>query len=190
MSSVLEAEKTAVITGASSGIGRAAALDFAELGMSVWMIDNDAEELEEATDLVREKCNNKYKNKQQIKGRVVDVSNEQAMMEQAMMDLAHEVFGNGDGKCHFLSNNAGVQPSVPSKGGPLGDTHNATMRFTLYINLYGPIHGCLGFVPRMKEMGEGHHRGQHGFQAGHYHAARKPSLQRLQGRAQVLYRGT
>ena len=32
----------------------------------------------------------------------------------------------------------------------------STMKFTLNTsNLYGPINGCLAFLPRMKEMGEG-----------------------------------
>jgi NAD(P)-dependent dehydrogenase (short-subunit alcohol dehydrogenase family) len=153
MSSVLQAGKTAVITGASSGIGRAAALDFASKGMNVWMIDNDAEELEEAKALVQKFCATKLATANndtvlpEIRKRVVDVSNATAMME-----LADEVFADG-GKCHFLFNNAGVQLSVP-KGGLLADTNNETMKFTLDVNLYGPVHGCLAFVPNMKASGE------------------------------------
>lgn len=54
-SSVLKEGNTAVITGASSGIGRAAAWDFVSKGMNVWMVDNDKEELEAALKLARQK---------------------------------------------------------------------------------------------------------------------------------------
>mmetsp|Transcript_14083 Transcript_14083/g.35390 ORF Transcript_14083/g.35390 Transcript_14083/m.35390 type:complete len:305 (-) Transcript_14083:107-1021(-) len=143
MSSVLGPGKTAVITGASSGIGRGAALDFAARGMNVWMVDIDAEELASAKLMVEKKC--KDASTQTIEARVVDVSSEESMKE-----LATEVFAK-HGACHFLFNNAGVQLNVP-EGGILAD--NATMTKTLDVNLYGPIHGCLAFVPRMKESGE------------------------------------
>lgn len=49
---------TSVITGASSGIGRAMAMTCATKGMNVWMVDNDEEELATAKKLVVEKCSN------------------------------------------------------------------------------------------------------------------------------------
>ena len=62
----------------------------------------------------------------------------------AMMKLAEEVYANG-GNCHFLMNNAGVGKG----GGPMTDMK--TVAFTMGVNTYGPIHGCLAFVPKMKE---------------------------------------
>jgi NAD(P)-dependent dehydrogenase (short-subunit alcohol dehydrogenase family) len=141
--SVLKAGNTAVITGASSGIGRAAALDFAcNKGMNVWMVDIDEGELEAAKNLVLQGCPNSRNANQKIEARVVDVAN-----EQAMKDLADEVFSNG-GKCHFLFNNAGIGRG----GGPFTDME--TVRRTLEINTYGPMNGCLAFVPKMKESGD------------------------------------
>lgn len=55
-SAILQAGKTAVITGASSGIGRATALACASRGMNVWMVDNDEEELLLSKDLVQKEC--------------------------------------------------------------------------------------------------------------------------------------
>ena len=58
MSSSITASKvfvegmTAVITGASSGIGRAMAMTCAAKGMNVWMVDIDQDELDTAKELV------------------------------------------------------------------------------------------------------------------------------------------
>jgi short-subunit dehydrogenase len=73
---------------------------------------------------------------------VVDVAD-----SKAMVALADEVFEKG-GKCHFLMNNAGVGKG----GGAMTDIE--TVRFTMGVNTYGPIHGCLAFVPKMKAMQE------------------------------------
>jgi short-subunit dehydrogenase len=64
-----------------------------------------------------------------------------------MVDLSEQVFSNG-GKCHFLMNNAGVGKG----GGPMTDME--TVHFTMGVNTYGPIHGCLAFCPKMKGLGE------------------------------------
>jgi NADP-dependent 3-hydroxy acid dehydrogenase YdfG len=55
-SAILKEGNTAVITGASSGIGRAAAMYCASQGMNVWMADIDKDELAAARDLVESKA--------------------------------------------------------------------------------------------------------------------------------------
>jgi NAD(P)-dependent dehydrogenase (short-subunit alcohol dehydrogenase family) len=141
--SVLKPGNTAVITGASSGIGRAAALEFSsKKGMNVWMVDIDIEELEAAKTFVQEACNKEKKSEVRLESRVVDVSD-----ESAMKALAEEVFANG-GKCHFLFNNAGVGVG----GGPM--TEMKTLGKTMSINTFGPIHGCQAFVPKMQASGQ------------------------------------
>jgi NAD(P)-dependent dehydrogenase (short-subunit alcohol dehydrogenase family) len=51
---------TAVITGASSGIGRSAALECALKGMNVWMIDIDEKDLKQAKAFVKSKVGKSY----------------------------------------------------------------------------------------------------------------------------------
>ena len=55
-SAILKNGNTAVITGASSGIGRAAAMHCASKGMNVWLVDIDADELAAAKTLVEQQA--------------------------------------------------------------------------------------------------------------------------------------
>jgi len=103
--------------------------------MTVWMVDVDAEELEAAKELAMAKAVDGAK----VESRVVDVADCDSMMK-----LAEEVYADG-GNCHFLMNNAGVGKG----GGPMADMK--TVAFTMGVNTYGPIHGCLAFVPKMKD---------------------------------------
>jgi NAD(P)-dependent dehydrogenase (short-subunit alcohol dehydrogenase family) len=142
MTSVFQPGNTAVITGASSGIGRAAAIYCAKQGMNVWMVDIDAEELALALEVVNSGCSDSLKcANSEVISRVVDVAN-----EEAMKALSVEVFSRTGGVCHFLMNNAGV-----GMGGN-AFTDMDTVTKVIGINTYGPIHGCLHFVPTMKKM--------------------------------------
>jgi NAD(P)-dependent dehydrogenase (short-subunit alcohol dehydrogenase family) len=136
MSSVLKEGNTAVVTGASSGIGRAAVLECVRRGMHVWMVDLDGDELALAHELA---LSRKVADTQVIQQRLVDVSE-----YAAIQVLAEEVFTTQTQACHFLFNNAGIGRG----GGALTDMDTVT--HVMKVNTYGPIHACLAFVPRMK----------------------------------------
>ena len=57
---VFKPNHTAVITGASSGIGRAASLECALKGMHVWMVDVDEEELQRTKNDIKEKVGDAF----------------------------------------------------------------------------------------------------------------------------------
>eukprot|EP01083_Nonionella_stella_P232860 820984_1 len=137
---VLKEGNTAVITGASSGIGRATSLYCASIGMNIWMIDIDEKELNQAKELIISKCKNK--DSQKIETRTIDVSNIEELEK-----LSIEVFNNA-GKCNFLMNNAGIGRG----GGPLTDIK--IFQRTINVNTYGPINGCLSFIPKMQKSNE------------------------------------
>lgn len=136
LSDLIKPLNTAVVTGASSGIGKAACIHFAAAGMNVWMVDVDAAGLAIAQKSVKgcEKIPD-----QLILAEVVDVS-DASKMEM----LAVQVY-QSCGACHILMNNAGIGLG----GGAMTDIE--TVEKTIGVNTYGPIHGCLAFVPRMKE---------------------------------------
>src|SRR5512140_681262 len=55
------------------------------------------------------------------------------------------------GDVDLVVNNAGV-----SSGGLIGEAPIEDWRWTLDIDLYGVIHGCHVFVPRLRKQGHGH----------------------------------
>jgi NAD(P)-dependent dehydrogenase (short-subunit alcohol dehydrogenase family) len=133
--------KTAVVTGAASGIGRALSKAFAAEGMQVAMVDIDAEALAESADHIRSEFTAVTS-----MTRLCDVGD-----AAAMDDLAEAVFGQF-GHVDVLCNNAGV-----FVGGLIWDRPLADFEFVLGANLFGILNGIRSFVPRMMAQGtEGH----------------------------------
>lgn len=128
----------AVVTGAARGIGRGLARCFAREGMRVVLADIDRGALDRAVAELEAPG-------AQVLGVRTDVANlgEVEALAKATIDRF--------GSVHVLCNNAGV--AVP---GPVGSISMEDWRWTLSINLWGPIHGVQVFLPIMEEQGEGH----------------------------------
>jgi NAD(P)-dependent dehydrogenase (short-subunit alcohol dehydrogenase family) len=140
--------KTAVITGAASGIGRALSLDFARRGMNIVAADIESGTLEAVRGEIEEEgvmC-------LPVKTDVADLASVQALADQAF-----EKFG----AVHVLCNNAGV-----SSGGKLQHATYQDWQWVLGVNLWGVIHGVLAFVPRMIEQKQEAHIVNTGSMAG------------------------
>ena len=84
------------------GTGRAACVEFARRGISVWMVDVDADELASAKEVVVAAAAPSAPAGATIESRVADVSDAGAMTE-----IADKVYAGGGG-VHLLMNNAGV----------------------------------------------------------------------------------
>lgn len=134
------AGRTAVVTGAASGIGRSLARRFAQEGMSVVLADVERRALEASTAEVAGVSGAK------AVGVVTDVSNPKAV--DALAERAFADFG----AVHVLCNNAGV-----FQGGLLWECTQADFDWTLGVNLWGIIHAARAFVPRMLEQGDDAH---------------------------------
>lgn len=128
----------AVITGGASGIGLAAAMRFARLGMKVCIADLGTNRLAEAEARIASVSPGAAAN---VMVTAADVSRieDVSVLEQAV----RERFGGAD----ILMNNAGVQPGSEMFG-PLQNWQRV-----LGVNLWGVIHGSQVFAPRMIARG-------------------------------------
>ncbi|GAC1553060.1 MAG: SDR family NAD(P)-dependent oxidoreductase [Myxococcales bacterium] len=123
--------RTAVVTGAASGIGRALARKLARAGMHVVLADKDLPRLRAIA--------------AEIPGALAvrtDVS--RAAEVEALAARAYARFG----AVHLLCNNAGV-----ADAGPIWEVPLRRLRRVLEINLWGAVHGCRAFLPRMIAQG-------------------------------------
>lgn len=122
--------RTAVITGAGSGIGRALALQCVGQGMQVVLADVDEIGLAETARLIDRR--------DQTFIVPTDVSNPKAV--EALADQVYEATGD----VGVVFNNAGV-----ASGGWIWETTPEDWAWILGVNLMGVVHGIRAFVPRM-----------------------------------------
>ncbi|MFZ2108620.1 MAG: SDR family NAD(P)-dependent oxidoreductase, partial [Roseiarcus sp.] len=129
--------RVAVITGAASGIGLAAARKFAGLGMKVCMADANAEALTTAAASIADLL----ESPENIHTLAVDVSSLGEV--QGLRDFAYRAFG----EIAVLMNNAGIGGG----GGLFGDPQR--WRRLIDVNLWGVINGVQSFAPEMIKQG-------------------------------------
>jgi NADP-dependent 3-hydroxy acid dehydrogenase YdfG len=128
-------DRTALITGAASGLGAAMAARFTTGGWRVIIADRDldaarntAAELGDAAEAV-----------------ALDVTRPEQWTELA------ERLGAEGRPVDVLINNAGV-----AVGGSLDETPLEDWQWVIDIDLMGVVHGCKAFVPMMRERRRGH----------------------------------
>jgi short-subunit dehydrogenase len=122
-----------VVTGATSGIGRATVRELTARGARLVLVARDADELEATAAECREAlvC-------------PADVADEDAV--ERVAQLAVERFGRIDG----WVNSAGVEMF-----GAFLDVPTADIRRVLEVDLLGTVHGCRAALSRMVEQGHG-----------------------------------
>jgi NAD(P)-dependent dehydrogenase (short-subunit alcohol dehydrogenase family) len=134
--SAFSSGNVAVITGAASGIGLAAALRFAGLGMKVVLADLEGPALAQAAEQVAALAGSS----QNVLAFPTDVSrlSDLALLREATL----ERFGG----VAVLMNNAGVgnNPGLPWENG-------AAWKALFDVNLWGVVHGVEAFVPWLLE---------------------------------------
>jgi NAD(P)-dependent dehydrogenase (short-subunit alcohol dehydrogenase family) len=134
----LDHAKTAVVTGAGSGIGRAIALYLGRKGYRLGVADIDEPSARRTLEALEGLgC--------QGEAYACDVSDFEQVL--AMADHFFEEWG----EVGLLFNNAGI-----GGGGLVGDTSIEDWRRVIGINLMGVVNGCTAFIPRMKACGRGH----------------------------------
>lgn len=130
--------RTAVITGAASGIGRAMAERLVAEGMQVVICDVDVASLESAAEALGPAAVPVE----------VDVASEADVFRLA--EVAYERCG----AVHLLCANAGVSAAA---GAPLWESTAGDWEWVLGVNLMGVVHAVRAFLPRMLGAGDDGH---------------------------------
>ena len=131
--------KTAVVTGAASGIGLELAKVFAEQGMNVVLADIEQAKLSEAVDAVTSLG-------AAALGVLTDVGSGESVA--ALCQASVDRFGS----VQVLCNNAGVYT-----GGLLWEQTEDDYEWLIRVNQWGIIHGLRHFVPQMISQGDACH---------------------------------
>lgn len=132
------AGRTAIITGASSGIGQAVAAEFAGRGANVVLAARS-----------RDKLNRLAADLAPLPGRALVVTTDvtESLSVEALVRKAAEEFGSVD----ILINNAGVGLFAPIAD---GDVLNA--RYLFEVNFWGALHCIQAVTPYMLDQAGGH----------------------------------
>ena len=134
--------KTAVITGAASGIGKAMAKRFAQEKMQVVLADIEEEALERTVENLR-----------QYQHRVIGIKTD-VLVEESINELfakATAEYGN----IHILCNNAGIGANSGNKA--IWEIDKQDWDWVMGVNYQGVLQGIQTFLPHMLEHGEEGH---------------------------------
>src|SRR5690554_4330552 len=134
-------DKTAVVTGAASGLGLAMAKAFCQEGMRVVLADLPGPALAEATRSLGDQGF-------AVLAVAVDVADSASVDALARCSIEH--FGRVD----VLCNNAGIAGDLPRES---WEHDLANWRRVLDVNLMGVIHGIHSFIPLMLGQAGGGH---------------------------------
>jgi NAD(P)-dependent dehydrogenase (short-subunit alcohol dehydrogenase family) len=129
--------KTAIVTGAASGIGLGIATALAEAGAKAVMADIQKDAVEQA-------AHGRPGTNKRVMPVRIDVT-----QEQSVVDALAEAERNF-GKLHIACNNAGV----PMHGSRMIDVPPRDWEFVIGVKLWGIIHGIRHFVPAVLKHGE------------------------------------
>lgn len=131
-------DRTAVVTGAASGIGKATAELLARRGCRLALVDISEAGLAETADRIRRVGG-------QVSTHVLSVADKDAMFALPEQVVAEH------GAVHILVNNAGVTVAK--------DFHEHTMEdweWVVGVNLWGVVYGCKAFMDHLLVADEAH----------------------------------
>jgi NAD(P)-dependent dehydrogenase (short-subunit alcohol dehydrogenase family) len=130
--------KTALITGASKGLGKAIALTLAQAGASIALVSRDETKLKEVATQIRDS------------GGVAEVFVADVSDEAQVTNVRDAFAARVGGSLHILVNNAGINIRKP-----VTDFTLAEWNSVLDTNLTSVFLLCRAFVPMMKAHGYG-----------------------------------
>ncbi len=134
--------QTALITGASRGLGQAVACRLARAGMHLALLARDGAALEAVATQARSACPDPA---QEVRCYVADLADE------AQTDAAAAECLKDFGAVDVLVNNAGIQGPI----GPLDQVDWADWRRVLEVNFFAAVRLCRLLLPGMRARGRG-----------------------------------
>ena len=171
--------KSVVVTGASSGMGRTIALDFAKEGATVIAVARRKERLEQLS-----------ADAEGLAGKIIPYAGDVSLEEvnNGMIDFALEKCG----KLDVLVNNAGIMDEFC----PIGELSNDLWEKIMNVNLNGPMYAMRKAVQVMSEQADGGNivnvasiGGVRGCRAGAAYTASKHALVGLTANTAYMYVG-
>jgi NAD(P)-dependent dehydrogenase (short-subunit alcohol dehydrogenase family) len=137
--------KTVMITGASSGIGKAAAIKAAEAGATVLLVARSPEKLEETKNEIAEAGGDAHIHRADLS----DLEDVERMAEEVLAE---------HGKVDILVNNAGrsIRRSIALSYDRFHDFER-----TMQLNYFGSLKLILSLLPAMRKTAKGHKKGGH-----------------------------
>lgn len=132
--------KTAVVTGAASGIGLGMAKALAGAGMNLALCDLRPEPLEQARQTI-----------EALGVKAIGIPTD--VSDPASVAAAGQAIQRVFGKLHVCVNNAGVA----MHGTPVEQVKPEEWNWVIGVNVMGVINGIRGFVPLIRSHGEGGH---------------------------------
>jgi len=130
--------KTAVITGAGSGIGQALARQLNSEGCQLLICDISEQGLAETVRSLSRKD-------VLVQSHIMDVSDKSAFQDWAK-NIAEE-----HGHVDIVINNAGV-----ATGAPVAETRYEDIEWLMGINFWGVVYGTMEFLPLLQKAEQGH----------------------------------
>ena len=132
--------KTALVTGAGRGLGRAMALDLAEAGAAVVVASRTQSQIDETADLIRAQGRSSL-------AVSVDITDSHSV--NVMVEAGRAAFGQID----ILVNNAGGATKGMFR--PLDTIPDTHWQVGVDTNLSGAVYCCRALLPSMVEQGGG-----------------------------------
>jgi NAD(P)-dependent dehydrogenase (short-subunit alcohol dehydrogenase family) len=136
----IPSKKTAIVTGAASGIGAATALLLARQGMNVVLADIQSALLEQSL----QKCLGEGLS---AKAFLTDVSDPESV--KALADFTEHAFGD----IHLSFNNAGVA----MHGVPMAQMRLPDWQWVMDVNIKSIVHSIHHILPRLRQHGQAAH---------------------------------
>jgi short-subunit dehydrogenase len=129
----------AVVTGAGSGIGQAFAIQIAKRGGEVVCADINLATAQQTADTINAAGGKAFA----VQCDVTDLAQVESLAEQAEKLLSAPI--------DLVINNAGVGAG----GQRIGEISMDDWKWVMNVNLWGVIHGCHVFAPRLRALGRG-----------------------------------